>query len=155
MIKQEKRNSCPMWNRYRRLVLPPCSLFLMACLLFSLHVFGRNFPVVHLLTERFANAVIPTPDKESDMLAFACEHPWGNSNLYTVYPDGSQLRLIRESHSQHYAALSWSPDGIWILLEIRYEGYRNLEGFWYYGVYSDIFRVRFDGAVSRRFTPDR
>ncbi len=144
-----------MWNRYRRLVLPPCSLFLMACLLFSLAVFAINSPEVHLLVEGFVKTLIPPPDKESDMLAFACEHPWGNSNLYTVHPDGSRLRLIRESHSQHYEALSWSPDGVWVVLEMRYEGYRNPEGFWYYGVYSDIFRVRFDGAVSRRFTPDR
>ena len=155
MIKQKKGISHARWNRYRRLVRLPCSLFLLTCLMFSLHVFALNFPEVHLLIERFANALIPTPDKESDMLAFACEHPWGNSNLYTVHPDGSELRLIRESHSQHYAALSWSPDGIWIVLEIRYEGYRDPEGFWYFGVYSDIFRVRFDGAVSRRFTPDR
>ncbi len=107
-----------------------------------------------MFIERFANELIPT-DKESDMLAFTCEHPWGNSNLYTVHPDGSQLRLIRESSSQHYRSLSWSPDGIWIVLEIRYEGYRSPEGFWYSGVYSDIYRIRFDGAVSRRFTPDR
>ena len=155
MIKQKRETSRP--NRYgcRRLVRPSCIIFLLACLMFSLYVVAYTSVEVQMLIERFANEVIPTRDKESDMLAFACGHPWGNSNLYTVHPDGSQLRLIRESHSQHYASLSWSPDGIWIILEIRYEGYRSPEGFWNFGVYSDIYRIRFDGVVSRRFTPDR
>ena len=153
MIK-EKEISRPMWKRYGRLVRRSCILFLLVCLMFSLYVVGLYSVEMQMVIERLANELIPA-DKESDMLAFVCEPPWGNSNLYTVYPDGSQLRLIRESHSQHYAALSWSPDGIWIVFEIRYEGYRSPEGFWNFGVYSDIYRIRFDGAISRRFTPDR
>lgn len=143
-----------MWKRYGGLVRRSCILFLLVCLMFSLYVVGLYSVEMQMVIERLANELIPT-DKESDMLAFSCEHPWGNSELYTVGPDASELRLIRESSTQHYRSLSWSPDGIWILLEIRYEGYRSSEGFWNFGVYSDIFRIRFDGAISRRFTPDR
>ena len=122
--------------------------------MFSLYVVALYSVEVQRHVERFANELIPT-DKESDVLAITCEHPWGNSGLYTVRADGSQLRPIREGSAQHFTSLSWSPDGNWIVLEIRYEGYRSVEGFWNFGVYSDIYRIRFDGGISRRFTPHR
>ena len=66
---------------------------------------------------------------------------------------GSNLRLISESYSKSYYRLNWSPDGLWIALEMNDEGYWTLDRAWSYeSHYSEIYRIRFDGLVSRRLT---
>ncbi len=142
----------PKWYGGFRLLKLTCFILLPLYLTLSQLLIARHSGEVDRFVERIVHFFIPT-DKETDMLAFACEHPWGNSNLYTIYPDGSHLRLIKKSNFEHYRSLIWSPDGIWIALEIKNAGYRSVEGLWNSGVYSTINRIRFDGAVSRRFTP--
>ena len=90
-------------------------------------------------------------DKVSDLIAFVC---WGpdryRERLFTLRADGSDLKAIFETTTQYVTDMSWSADGVWIAFALRYRyGYRPPFGG---DSDSEIFRIRFDGAVFRRVT---
>ena len=83
----------------------------------------------------------PTP-KESDLIAFICGH-----DVYTVHPDGTKLRRIRQGSFFGFANdLSWSPDGVWLTLPLT-------EPLTWHN--DSIYKLRFDGSLSKRLTYDR
>ena len=90
---------------------------------------------------QFVNFSRPAP-KESDLIAFACGH-----DVYTVHPDGTNLRRIRQGSFFRFShGLSWSPDGTWLALPLT----EPLT--WHNG---SIYRLRFDGSLSKRLTFER
>lgn len=131
-----------------RSLLKSCIVLLSV---WSILYFGSwlyHSPEVQQLRD-YAHSSIPA-SKESDMIAFSCYHRGGGS-LYTIYPDGSHLRLLRQNHpwGYHYDALEWSPDGIWIASISQ----RATQGWRYLHLSNDeIHRIRFDGANFKRLT---
>ena len=95
--------------------------------------------------------------KESDLIAFVCGHRGGyGSNLYTVHPDGSHLQLISSSSSKIHYSLDWSPDGIWLAMNMKDEGYWSWDRRWVYeSHHSEVYTIRFDGSVIKRLTYNR
>ena len=90
---------------------------------------------------QFLNYTRPAP-KESDMIAFICGH-----DVYTVQPDGENLRRIRQgSFFRSAQSLKWSPDGIWLALPLT-------EALTWHN--DSIYKLRFDGSLSKRLTYDR
>ena len=71
-----------------------------------------------------------------------------------MHPDGSNLRLLRENPSQAHAGLSWSPNGNWIAFHTRVSSYYwSFSRHWSYeGSTPEIYRIRFDGSISKRLT---
>lgn len=92
--------------------------------------------------------------KESDLIAFVCGQRAGyGSNLYTVHPDGTNLQLISSGSSKIHYSLDWSPNGIWLAMNMKDEGYWTWSRRWAYeSHYSEIYLIRFDGSVFKRFT---
>ena len=95
--------------------------------------------------------------KESDLIAFVCGHRGGYaSNLYTVHPDGTNLQLISSSSSKIHYSLDWSPDGIWLAMNMKDEGYWEWSRRWAYeSHYSEVYKIRFDGSMLKRITYNR
>lgn len=95
--------------------------------------------------------------KESDLIAIACHPPRDyGTDLYTVHPDGTHLRLASSSILKTHYSLDWSPDGIWLAMNMKNEGYWSWIRHWTYeSPYSEVYIVRFDGSVIRRLTYSR
>ena len=121
-------------------------LFFVALLVFHSAKVQRFIDDIRL----FPHILIPA-ERETDLIAFVC----GGfaTDLYTIHPDGSQLRLINDGHDMTHSQLKWSPDGIWIAYKSEYQFYSSwsrllsLES-----IAPAIYLVRFDGLVSRRLT---
>lgn len=97
--------------------------------------------------------ITPEPaSRASDIIAFVCEDIGESRDdaIYTIRPDGSDLSQILTQPRQAYSRISWSPNGIWLLMVVSY---LNMP------VDSDdkdeIFRVRFDGLAPKRLTYNR
>ncbi|MYD09855.1 MAG: hypothetical protein F4X02_07395 [Chloroflexi bacterium] len=92
--------------------------------------------------------------KETDLIAFVCDHRRGyGSNLYTVHADGTNLQLIDSSSSKIHYSLDWSPDGTWLAMNMKDEGYWSWNRRWAYeSHYSEVYSIRFDGSVIKRLT---
>ena len=134
-------------RRFLRFLLKSCiALSVCLILLFGLILY---YPEVQRFLEdirQYTYFSIPA-SKESDMIAFSCYRD-GVTSLYTIYPDGSHLRFLRQNRSQHHGSPKWSPDGIWIALAIK-----PLPLHWFYGEHdSEIYRIRFDGLNFQRLT---
>ena len=118
-------------------------LFLIVSLpLLALHVLFS--PLEQQLID-YAHQIInysrPAP-KESDLIAFTCGH-----DVYTVQPDGRNLRRIRQGSFGGYSrGLNWSPDGVWLALTLT----EQLT--WHK---PSIYKLRFDGSLSKRLSFDR
>ena len=144
------------------LLLISCIALLSACSICSIYLFVPTFyyaPEVQRFIDgmrQFTRIPIPA-DRESDLIAFVCHHHKGyGTNLYTVHPDGSHLRLISESYSKTHSQPNWSSDGNWIALEMKDEGYWSWSRSWSYESHtSEIYVIRFDGLLSRRLTYNR
>jgi len=134
------------------LVLSPCAFFLFAPVIYGDPEVQRFIDGVKQLTNFSIQA-----QKESDLIAFVCHHRKGyGSNLYTVHPDGSQLRLLRSSFSTIQYSLDWSRDGIWLAMNMKDEGYWDWNRHWDWELYgSEVYSIRFDGSVIRRLTYNR
>ena len=86
------------------------------------------------------NFSIPA-EKESDMIAITC-----GRDVYTVRPSGENLRRIRQgSLYNQFQDISWSPDGEWLVLELGEILTWNNDS---------IYKLRFDGSLSKRLTFD-
>ena len=134
------------------LVLSPCAFFLFAPLIYRVSEVQRFIDGVKQLTSFSTLA-----QKESDLIAFVCHHRRGyGSNLYTVHPDGKQLRLLRSSFSTIQYSLDWSRDGIWLAMNMKDEGYWDWNRHWGWELFgSEVYSIRFDGWVIRRLTYNR
>ncbi|MCY4072188.1 MAG: hypothetical protein OXG60_12895 [Chloroflexi bacterium] len=123
-----------------------CSLWLLAYDQFYSAPFQRLIDSIR----QWTNTAVPVM-KESDMLAFTCYgDSWRNKQLYSMRPDGSQLRKIFETTTQYVNDITWSADGTWIAFEI--ETIYELRHFFGGDYDSEILRIRFDGSVFRRVT---
>lgn len=101
---------------------------------------------------RFYPLILIPAERETDLIAFVC---WANdsTDMYTVRPDGSQLRLINAGNYMSHSQLSWSPDGVWIAMAKEHNVYRDRIIDWIPESFdSEIYLVRFDGLASRRLT---
>lgn len=130
-------------------------LFAAACLALGLICsvpLALTSPELHWHIDHNIRPPIITPasvDIESDMIAFTCrKYDEERSNsLFIINPDGSHFRQLQLHHFKRFGHISWSPDGIWLLL-----GAENLVfNLWGSSKY-EIHRVRFDGMDSRRLT---
>ena len=132
------------------------------CFLCALYLFT---PVIYYKPEvqRFLDGVkqlthFPSQaQKESDLIAFICGHRGRyGSDLYTVHPDGTNPQLISRSYSKLHYSLDWSPDGIWLAMNMKDEGYWSWDRRWAYeSHHSEIYKIRFDGSVLKRMTYNR
>lgn len=121
-------------------------------LFFAVLVAFHSVPVQRIINDirLFPHILIPA-EREIDLIAFVCGR--GATDLYTIHPDGSQLRLINDGRDMAHSQLQWSPDGIWIAFKKEYGHY----GSWsrllsLESIAPAIYLVRFDGLVSRRLT---
>ena len=120
-------------------VLIVTPLFLCACGVVGMHVY-ISFPVQRVIygLKQNTNPALWAA-KESDMIALSC---W--KGIYTLYPDGSNLRNIHHGYIIGYRSeLPWSADGIWLAAPLH--GLTE----WRQG---EVFNMRFDGSSSRRLT---
>ena len=157
-MKEKRARRRPKLHGCRGVLLLSGIALLFVCSACSLYLFVPDiyysFPVQKLLEDiHLVSNIFNRADKESDMIAFSCERG-GGSSLYSVYPDGSNLRLLRESPSQAHVALDWSPDGIWIAFHTRVSPYYySFSTHWTSeGIIPEIYRIRFDGSISKRLT---
>lgn len=147
---------------WRRLLSISSLALISVCFLCALYFFT---PVIYYKPEvqRFLDSVkqltyFPSQaPKESDLIAFVCDQRRGyGSNLYTVYPDGTNLRLISNSFSKDHYSLDWSPDGIWLAMNMKDEGHWSWIRRWTYESHrSEVYSIRFDGSVIKRLTYNR
>jgi len=121
-------------------------LFFVALLVFHSAKVQRFIDDIRL----FPHILIPA-ERETDLIAFVCGG--GATDLYTIRPDGSQLRLINDGHDMIHSQLKWSPDGSWIAYKMEYQYYSRLSRLLSLEpIASAIYLIRFDGFVSRRLT---
>lgn len=157
---QKKGNTNQRVTPCGNLALIGCKVVLVMAaipVLYILVIFAFQSAVVQRFISdfRFYPHILTPAERETDLIAFACG---GNgTDLYTIDPDGRQLRLINNGNYMSHSQLNWSPDGIWIALEKKFENesYRNLDRFFDWipeSIDSEIYLVRFDGLVSRRLT---
>ena len=157
-LKQKNATRRPKLPGCRRIMRRSAIALLLVCSACSLYIFPPvifySFPVQKLLEDFHLVAnILNRRDKESDMIAFSCKDGWGSS-LYSVYPDGSNLTLLRESPSQAHTALDWSPDGVWIAFLTRTSPYySSWRRYWSADPRTpEIYRIRFDGSIIKRLT---
>ena len=100
---------------------------------------------------RFYPLILIPAERETDLIAFVCGGD--DTALYTVRPDGRQLRLINRGNYMSHSQVSWSPDGVWIAMAKEHNWYVDRFLDWIPESFdSEIYLVRFDGLVSRRLT---
>lgn len=166
-MKPKNRVSRQEPNGCGKIILLSCKLLL---LLIATHFLIAFVPALYHApgVQRVIDGIkhytyIPVPaDRQSDLIAFACDsrrrvyaigaNLYG-TDLYTVKPDGSRLRLIKNAYAKIYTQLFWSPDGNRIALQAKDYGYWDWDNFWYYeSRMPEIYVIRFDGLQSRRLT---
>ncbi len=169
-MKRKNRVSRREPNGCGKVILLFCKILLLLIAISFVIVFVPGF-YNSPATQRFIDGIkrythIPVPaERQSDLIAFACDSSrrvyaiganlYG-TDLYTVKPDGSRLRLIKSANAKIYSQLNWSPDGNWIALQAKDQGYWDWDNFWYYETrMPEIYVIRFDGLLSRRLTYNR
>jgi len=158
-MKRKNRVSRQEPNGCGKVILLSCTALLLLIGIFLVYAFVPAFyysPVV----QRFLNDIRQFPhifipaEKQSDLIAFVCGG--GATDLYTIRPDGSHLRLIHDGFYKTHFQPKWSPDGNWIALGMKNEGYWTFSRHWSYESHtSEIYVIRFDGLLSRRLTYNR
>ena len=159
-MKEKRARQHPKPHGCRRILLLSGIALLIVCSTCSLYVFVPDiyysFPVQKLLEDlHLVSNILIRAEKQSDMIAFSCRHRDGwRSSLYSIHPDGSNLRLLREHPSQAHVGLTWSPDGNWIAFHTRVSSYYwSFSRHWSYDSSTpEIYRIRFDGSISKRLT---
>ena len=158
-MRGENRVSRQEPNGCGKIILLFCKILLLSiaiCLIYAFVPASYYSPVV----QRFLNDIRQFPhifipaEKELDLIAFVCGG--GATDLYTIRPDGSHLRLIHDGFYKTHSQPKWSPDGNWIALGMKNEGYWTFSRHWSYESHtSEIYVIRFDGLLSRRLTYNR
>jgi len=153
-MKEKKQVSFSKLYGCRRMLYGCRRILLIACVaLFSIclapliltspelnwHIDNNIKQYAHIYT-------IPV-NKESDIIAFICEDSRYRSSIYTVHPDGSHLRRIRDHPFESHTDITWAPDGIWMAMVVKNHAYIIWEDPKY-----EIYRIRFDGLDSKRLT---
>lgn len=150
MEKEKKRRRFRAFGCRRLFWTAATVLGLMCSLPFIL-----NAPELHWHIHNNIRQPLITPapaSKTSDLIAFICK--WRRDSrlgaIYTIRPDGSDLRKIRARPYEEYSQFSWSPDGAWLVFVATNHFLTMLPEERY-----EIYRVRFDGLDSRRVTYNR
>ena len=143
-MKQKKKEARPKFYGCRRILMGTLTVLLS---IFFVPLILTSPELIWILdknTRQFN--LIPMPaNKESDTIAFICSDYY--SSLYTVYPDGSHLRKIRNNPMEMLYELSWAPDGYWLAAIVQNHVYIIWEE-----PKNEIYRIRFDGLDSKRLT---
>jgi TolB protein len=105
-----------------------------------------------MLTKGYDNFPLWSPRGDLIMFTRLAE---GDYNIYTIRPDGTDLKRITNSHGND-AHQAWSPDGEHIVLASSRMGFKDE------GVYTDapqpygeLFVMRFDGTNVRQLTDNQ
>lgn len=138
---------CRMLYRCCRILLIACVALFSICLIpLILTSPELNWHIDNNIKQYARIYTIPV-NKESDIIAFICEHSRYRSSVYTVRPDGSHLRRIRDHPFESHTDLTWAPDGIWMAMVVKNHAYIIWEDPKY-----EIYRMRFDGLDAKRLT---
>lgn len=158
-MNRRQENSHQRVTPCGKLILYCCKLVLVLTLipllfLVALLVF-HSVKVQRFINDiRFYPHILIPAERETDLIAFVCAED--GTDLFTIHPDGRQLRLINNGNYMSHSQLNWSPDGSWIALEKEYERHWNRSSGWFVeSIDSEIYLVRFDGLVLRRLTYNR
>ena len=98
----------------------------------------------------------PVWSPRGDRIAF-CSFRDGDFNIYTIRPDGSDLRKLTDSHGNDAHPI-WSPDGDWIVFSSSRKGFKDE------GMLSDdggpqpngeLFVMRADGTEVSQLTDNQ
>ena len=155
-MKPKTRVSRQEPNGCGKVILLSCKLVLLLTAIYLVYLFVPAIyysPIVQRLLNdirQFPHIFIPA-EKQSDLIAFVCGG--GATDLYTIHPDGSHLRLIHDGNYKTHSRPKWSPDGNWIALGMKNEGNWTFSRHWFYEWHPfEIYVIRFDGLLSRRLT---
>jgi Tol biopolymer transport system component len=90
-----------------------------------------------------------------DLIAF-CSFRGGDYDIYTMRPDGSEIRKLTDSHGNDGHPI-WSPDGNWIVFSSSRKGFKDEKMLdeWGPQPYGDLFAMRADGSGVRQLTDDQ
>jgi len=145
-----------------RPVLLSCLALVLVCSLCALYLFAPLFfhePEAQRFLDNIRQYIQLSvrAQKESDLIAFVCQPPRDyGTELYTVHPDGTHLRLVSSSISKTHYSLDWSLDGIWLAMNMKDEGHWSWIRHWAYeSHHSEVYKTRFDGSVLKRLTYNR
>jgi Tol biopolymer transport system component len=97
----------------------------------------------------------PVWSPRGDRIAF-CSFRDGDFDIYTVRPDGSELRKLTNSHSNDAHPI-WSPDGNWIVFSSARKGFKD-EGMLNPGgpqPNGELFVMRADGSEVSQLTDNQ
>jgi Tol biopolymer transport system component len=97
----------------------------------------------------------PVWSPRGDRIAF-CSFRDGDYDIYTVRPDGSELRKLTNSHSNDAHPI-WSPDGDWIVFSSARKGFKD-EGMLNTGgpqPNGELFAMRADGSEVSQLTDNQ
>ena len=156
-----KKKNTPRNSVLRRGCFATCAItaiFLTSCILYFVVPSFYFSPAVQRFLDNVkqSDRISVTRAKQGELIAFTCRPParYG-TRLYTINADGSDLRLINTAVSKFQHQLEWSPDGDWLVFTMSDDGYWSLERHWSFeDNKSEIYRIRFDGAVLDRLTYD-
>lgn len=106
------------------------------------------------LTTTTFNDNFPAWSPGGDLIAFASDRDGPQFEIYTIRPDGSELRRITRSPG-HDAHLAWSPDGQWLAFTSNRTGWRDEPALHPFNAQNgDIYVMRPDGSDVRMLTDD-
>jgi Tol biopolymer transport system component len=97
----------------------------------------------------------PVWSPRGDRIAF-CSFRDGDFDIYTVHPDGSELRKLTNSHSNDAHPI-WSPNGNWIVFSSARKGFKD-EGMLNPGgpqPNGELFVMRADGSEVSQLTDNQ
>ena len=97
----------------------------------------------------------PMWSPRGDLIAF-CSFRDGDFDIYTVRPDGSQVRKLTNSQGND-AHPTWSPDGNWIVFSSSRQGFKDeaMLDEWGPQPYGDLYMMRADGSDVRQLTDNQ
>ncbi|MGP8235552.1 MAG: TolB family protein [Limisphaerales bacterium] len=97
----------------------------------------------------------PVWSPRGDLIAF-CSLRGGDFDIYTVRPDGTEVRKLTDSHSNDAHPI-WSPDGNWIVFSSGRKGFKD-EGMLNTGgpqPNGELFVMRADGSEVSQLTDNQ
>jgi Tol biopolymer transport system component len=106
------------------------------------------------LTSTTFNDNFPAWSPDGNFIAFASDRDGPNFEIYTIRPDGSELRRITRSPG-HDAHMAWSFDGEWLAFSSNRAGWRDEAALHPFNTQNgDIYVMRPDGSDVRMLTDD-
>ena len=119
----------------------------------GLRVLNLDDDKVTTLTNEYDT--FPAWSPRGDLIAF-CSFRGGDYDIYTMRPDGSEIRKLTDSHGNDAHPI-WSPDGNWIVFSSSRKGFKDeaMLDEWGPQPYGDLFRMRADGSDVQQLTDDQ